>query len=118
MLAHSSNLADVANFVIGYVNLIIPVLTAIALALFLYAGVRYIFKAQDAGGKGPEREALIWGIVALFVLVSVWGLVRIMCIALLGTSCGVSNPTGPTFHPPPSPTPDIQQAIIHTRNLS
>ena len=86
MLTKHSDLTGVVNWVIGIIDIIIPVLTVAALVLFLYSGVRYIIKAQDAHSKGPEREALLWGIIALFVLVSVWGLVRIMCSTLLGSA--------------------------------
>ncbi len=64
----------------------------LALVLFLYSGLQYVLKANDSHGKGPEREALMWGVIALFVLVSVWGLIRIMCGTFLGnSSCSTSS---------------------------
>ncbi len=83
-LSSNSSLGGVVDFVIGIINSLIGVLTVLALVLFLYAGVRYVFKASEAKGKGPERDALLWGLISLLVLVSVWGLISIMCATLLG----------------------------------
>lgn len=83
MLSHSSSLKDVVSWTIGIINQIIPVLTVLALALFMWAVVRYILKAEESHGKGEERTALLWGIIALFVLFSVWGIVKILQRTLL-----------------------------------
>lgn len=95
-LSGSSSFSSVVAWVIGFINLVIPVLTLLALVLFLYSGYRYIIKSGETQGKGREREALLWGIVALFVLFSVWGLLRIICNTLVGSdSCregAVSEP--------------------------
>jgi hypothetical protein len=85
-LSSSSTFAGAIGWVISLINLVLPVLTLFALVLFMYSGYRYVAKAGDSGGKGHEREALFWGIIALFVIVSVWGLVRFMCATLLGNA--------------------------------
>jgi uncharacterized membrane-anchored protein len=84
-LSNSSGLADVVAWVIGIINTIIPVLMVLALVFFLYSALQYVLKAQESKGNS-QREALLWGLVALFVLVSVWGLVRIMCSTLFGSA--------------------------------
>ncbi len=54
------------------VRMLLPVLIAIALAVFFWGIVQYLFtEAKEKGSK-----LMFWGIVALFVMVSVWGLVR------------------------------------------
>jgi hypothetical protein len=94
MLSNTTSLSGLVSYIIGIINLIIPVLVTFALVLLMYAGFRYILKASESHGKGAERAALMWGLVALFVIVSVWGLLRIMCITLLNnSSCRSSSPT-------------------------
>lgn len=94
-LTKASSLKDVVAFVIGYIDLIIPVLLALALVLFMWSGVQYIRKSGESHGKGAEREALLWGVVALFVLFSVWGILRIVCTTLIGTaSCQTGTSAG------------------------
>ncbi len=92
MLSNHSSLAGVVSFIIGIINSIIPVLVVLALVLFMYSGLRYVLKASESHGKGAERSAMMWGIVALFVIISVWGLLRIMCATLLNNpSCSVNG---------------------------
>jgi len=95
MLSTGSSFKDVVTFLIGLINLTIPVLTALALLIFLWAGVRYIYKAEETAGKGPEREALLWGLIALFVIFSIWGILRILNATLLSGNeePGLVSPT-------------------------
>lgn len=86
MLTNSSSLRDVVASLIGLINLTIPVLITLIVVLFMWAGVRYIYTADQTEGKGPEREALLWGLVALFVVFSVWGILRLLCSTFLGGS--------------------------------
>ena len=81
--------ADVIAKVIGLINIIIPVLLALALVFFVLTGVRYIWKAGEGGAE--VRTQLLWGLIALFVLFTVWGLVNVMCATLLGHSCRVTG---------------------------
>jgi hypothetical protein len=97
-LASAHSLTDFVAFVVAYINIIIPVLVSIAVMLFLYAGVRYIYKAEETKGKGAEREAMMWGLVALFILFSVWGILRIMCSVLIGTA-NCANAPQSALHP-------------------
>lgn len=100
-LTEASSLKDVVAFVIGYIDLIIPVLAAAALVLFLWSGLQYILKAGESHGKGAEREALLWGVIALFVLFSVWGILRLVCSTLIGTSsCQTSTSSWSTTGAP------------------
>lgn len=73
----------VANL-IGLINYIVPVLIAAALAIFFWGLVRMIYRAGDAKGIGVDRQLMTWGLVGLFVMVSVWGIVRVLQEAFLG----------------------------------
>ena len=63
-------ITDVGNIV----NKIIPIVFALALLGFFYGLVMYIFGKED--NKDQAKKTMIWGVVALFVMASVWGLVR------------------------------------------
>jgi len=71
------SLAQLVNQFVDLINLAVPVLGGIALLLFLFSVVRYIAKAGDSHGKSEEQKAMMWGLVALFVLFSIWGILRI-----------------------------------------
>lgn len=51
----------------------IPVLIALGVLGFMWGVVMYLFGKKDEG-----RSFMLWGIIALFVMTSVWGLVGIL----------------------------------------
>ena len=58
-------------------NKLIPVLIGAAVIAFLWGVVKFIF-SDDGPAKSDAKNFMVWGLVALFVMVSVWGLVRIL----------------------------------------
>jgi hypothetical protein len=57
------------------VGRLIIVVAAIALLVFFWGLVKYIRKAGEGDVK-EGRDLMVWGTIALFVMVSIWGLVR------------------------------------------
>jgi hypothetical protein len=57
------------------VNRGIILVAAIALLVFFWGLVKYIRKAGEGDVK-EGRDLMVWGTIALFVMVSIWGLVR------------------------------------------
>lgn len=56
---------------------IVPLLVGLAVLFFIYGVFKYIF----AGGGEKKEEGknfMVWGIVGLFVMVSVWGIVAVL----------------------------------------
>jgi len=53
----------------------LPIVVALALLAFFWGLVRYIFAAGNEEAKAEGKRIMLWGIIALFVMVSVWGLV-------------------------------------------
>ncbi len=87
MLSSHSTFKDLVAYVIGLIDLTIPVLFVLALVLFMWAAFKFVYKA---GGEadGRERDAIIWGLISLFVIFSIWGILRLVCSTLLNSSCG------------------------------
>ncbi len=74
----STNLSGVLRFVTCFVlESIVPLLFAAAFAIFIWGMVKFISTAE-AAEKEQGRQFMIWGVVALAVMFSVWGLVRIL----------------------------------------
>ncbi len=64
-------------------NTLIPVLLALALVVFFWGLVQYILHPDAGEGKGwSGRSIMIAGLVSLFVMVSVWGIVNLAQNAL------------------------------------
>lgn len=76
------------------VNLALPIAAGAAVLVFFWGLATYIFKPDKVE---IGRSRMVWGIIALFVMVSVWGLVSLLS-ALLGLGAyepvdpGVKNP--------------------------
>lgn len=82
------NIGELVTDIGGIVETIIPILLALALLGFFYGLVMYIFGKED--DKAQAKKTMIWGVVALFVMVSVWGLV-----AWLGDAFGIEQDAAP-----------------------
>ena len=81
----SPTLKPLYDFVLainGLLSLLVPILVAAALVVFFWGLVQYLLKA--GGGKGAKagRSLMLWGLIALFVMVSVWGIISLAQRAL------------------------------------
>jgi len=72
---------------------LIPLVFVLALLFFFWGMAKYIWSVGD--GKDEGKKIMIWGIIALFVMASVWGLVAFLQTEFLGSS-------GPTTVPIPT----------------
>ena len=57
---------------------IIPIIFALAVLYFLWGALLFIQSAGDPKGREEGKKRLIFGIIGLAVMVSVWGLVSIL----------------------------------------
>lgn len=64
------------------ISLTIPVLIALGVLGFMWGIVLYLFGKNKEEGK----TFMLWGIIALFVMTSVWGLVGILRGTLFGNT--------------------------------
>lgn len=58
---------------------VIPLIFALAVVVFVWGTVNFfILNSDDEKKREQGRQFMIWGIIALAVMLSVWGLVRIL----------------------------------------
>jgi len=98
-LAFAQQLTGVETFVSSVgriVALSLPIVVAIALLAFFWGLVKFIFAQGNEEAKSEGKKIMIWGLVALFVMVAVWGLV-----GFIGTALGIT--TGGTINVPTVP---------------
>ena len=77
-LASAQNLGNIENLMSSVgrlVDLALPIVVSLALLAFFWGLAKFIFAAGDEESKADGKKIMIWGVVALFVMVSVWGLV-------------------------------------------
>ena len=72
--------------IVGYIQQLVVVIFAMSVLVILWGIFKYIFWSQgDEKQIEESKNVMFWGIIALFVMVSFWGLVK----ALRGTFWGV-----------------------------
>lgn len=88
--SNASNLGELINTLVKYSSTLVGLLVIIALVVFFWRIVVSIYSVgSDPGAVKQGKTLLLWGIVALFVMVSVWGLVT-----FLGQAVGINNGKG------------------------
>ena len=60
---------------VGIVNSIIPVLVALALLVFFWGLVRALAKGGSPEGINKGKQIMLWGILSLFIMISLWGII-------------------------------------------
>lgn len=59
-------------------NLVIGLLISFAILYIIYYVVRYLILSSDAEGRKEAGKGILFGIIGLFVILSIWGLVAIL----------------------------------------
>ena len=85
-LAHAQATCNIGSGGIGglfdcgidIINHIIPFLIALALVYFIYGVANFVLSAGEPGEQTKAKSMIAYGIIALFVMVSVWGLVNVL----------------------------------------
>ncbi len=81
------DITDLINFVsCTLADSVIPLLVGIAVVAFVYGIIKFFLNPDNEEKRKQGKSYMLWGIIALFVMVSFWGLVGI-----LGGTFGGSN---------------------------
>lgn len=70
-------------------NLIIPLLMTIALAVFFWGIIRYIASAGNEEERKKAKGYIVYGLIGIFVLIAWWGIIQIILNTFFGGSSGV-----------------------------
>jgi cbb3-type cytochrome oxidase subunit 3 len=72
--------------IIGVIDALIPLLISVAMVIFFVGLIQYIYNSGDAHGHGKSKELILWGLVALFVLMSLWGILDLAKTSIFPTA--------------------------------
>ena len=87
----------------GLLKKLIPLSVAVALLYFLWGLALFIWSSGDVKKVKEGKLIMTWGIIALFVMVSIWGIVGILRSDLLGISSSGSGTQDPCLLDPNMP---------------
>jgi hypothetical protein len=57
---------------------LVPFLLGLALVVFVWGMVLFIARSGDEKAIAQGKQQMIWGVIGLFVLVSIWGFIAIL----------------------------------------
>ncbi len=75
-----NNVQDLSAFAINLINNVaVPLIFALAFLVFIFGVFRYFISgAGDEEKRETGKQFMLYGIIGFFVMISVWGLVRIL----------------------------------------
>jgi hypothetical protein len=96
-VAAAQTVQGVLNTFGQIINILVVLAIGVAIVVFFYGMIKYLLSAGEKKAEG--LQLMLYGIVAIFVMVSIWGLVRLLGNTFLP---GVSNNPLPApfqYHP-------------------
>lgn len=99
VIGDSPKLQNYLTYITCIINSsVIPLIFALAVIMFVWGTINFfILNAGEEEKRTQGKQFMIWGIIALAVMISVWGLV-----AILGTTFGIDTTFLPQVRPPGS----------------
>lgn len=77
---------------------LVPLLIGLAVIVFFWGLVKYLNSGLGDTKKIEEaRNMMIWGLIVITVMVSIWGIVQIVQTTFFGTTPINTAPTPPKF---------------------
>lgn len=75
-LAGAVTFLDTLNLINRFLNALVPMIITIAIIWFFWGLVQYLTKIGEE--KSEAIQHMIWGVVAIFVMVSIWGIIKLL----------------------------------------
>ena len=66
------------NIITAFFQPLLQLATAIAFLYFLYGGVVFLMGVNDSEKREKGKRHLFWGVVGLFIIISVGGILRLL----------------------------------------
>jgi len=92
-VAFAQTVQSVLSVFKDILNALIPILITAALVAFFYGLAKYILSSSDTEGKVGARKIMVAGLVSLFIMVSIWGIIQLFAntfgIGQGGTGAGL-----------------------------
>ncbi len=92
----AGTVCEIAGRLIWIINaVLVPLLFAVAFIVFIYGVTKkYILSGGDADAVSEGHKLILWGIIAFVVMISLWGIVRVVSNTfLLGGGPAPFTPT-------------------------
>ena len=78
VLAVAAGILDSIAVVNRVLQAVVPMLITVALVVFIWGLIQYLLKVGDEAERKKGVQLMLWGVIAMFVMSSVWGIVRLL----------------------------------------
>lgn len=92
-LASAQSLLNTLGFFNTLLNAAIGLMVTLAIIAFFYGLIKYLFTGATEG-KSDGLKVMLYGVITIFVMVSIWGLVRLLQSTFQVTSTTPVVPQG------------------------
>lgn len=76
-MSRPTTFADLIGIFLTIIEAIIPIIASLALLVFFWGLAKFILNVSgDEKAVGEGKKLMVWGLVGLFVMISVWGIIR------------------------------------------
>jgi len=90
LFAFAADFFDIMSTISSILNTLVPLLIAVAVVVFLWGVIQYVTAGGDEEKRTKGRNTMIYGIIGLFVMVAVWGLVNVL-LSTFGLDTGAPD---------------------------
>lgn len=89
------DLDGVMGVIMDLIDGLVVVITGLALVFFLWGLAKFILKAGDEAERAKGKQVMLWGLITLFVMVTVWAIVLFLQSAFFGPGASITDPWSP-----------------------
>ncbi len=91
----AKNIADIVLQVNAIINTLVPFIVGLAVLTIIWGLFNYVAGAGDEEKRAQAKQYIIWGIIGVFLMLSVWGLVNVLVNSF--SLENTTRPAVPTF---------------------
>jgi hypothetical protein len=110
VFAAPKNLTDLMRLFVDLLDQAVVVVGALALLFFFWGLAQLLLNADNEDKKKASKSIMVWGIIILFVMFSIGGILRVLSNTFFGgngagggVNSAIGDPNQPGFIGPPAP---------------
>lgn len=98
ILAGAADLNSALATISGFLNGLIGLFVTLAIVVFFWGLVKYLWN-QDTENAHEGLKIMFWGLIAIFVMVSIWGIIKLIQTTFKVTETSIDIPKGIQYGP-------------------
>jgi len=96
VFAAATTIQGLIGIIVGILRLLVPVVIALALLYFFWGLAKFILRADDEAEREKGKQIMLWGIIALFVILTIWGIIAVLQTTFVRPATTIPLPTLPS----------------------